>query len=283
MCSLIILKEGKEIARYNRIENIRLNQYSVSKSFVSTAVGMAVDDNKLSLDECIFDYFKDDMPENPRKKWSYVTVRNLLTMSLGLDRAILHGELRYRQKNIDWPKHIFRHKFSKAPGSRFVYNNEGSYLAGLIVERIYGCNLVEFLMPRLFEPLGIYLPTWERDPMGSIFGSSGLMLTTEEIAKFAQLYLQGGIWKSNRLISNSWVDMVSKCQIETGEDNNPWRSKYSFFFWLGPGNSFRADGKYGQYAIVFPDKDCVVAINSFYDEDNDEILNSLWRYIYPKI
>ncbi|MGM0508564.1 MAG: serine hydrolase domain-containing protein [Fusobacteriota bacterium] len=278
---IVILKDGEKVAQHQWRPEARQNQYSISKSFTSTAVGLAVEEGILNLEELVVDCFPDEIPENPSENLLKLKVRDLLTMGLGQDRPHMMGSERASLGNKNWVKYCLNRPFSKKPGSKFRYSNAGPYLAGVIIQKRVGMNLVDYLMPRLFTPLGIYLPTWELDPQGKTFGSSGLYLTVSEIAKFGQLYLQEGIWEGKQLIPKSWVKEATKEQIKTGR-KDPDKAGYGYLFWRGKHNSYRADGKYGQYSIVIPDKNAVVAINSYNIKDKP-VRKHIWSEIYPKL
>lgn len=279
--NVLVLKDGEKIAAYNWEPEIRQNQYSVSKSFTSSAIGIAIEEGLLTLDDTVIEFFPDEAPDNPSERLQRLKVRHLLTMSVGHAEPHLMAEQRYTTDEMDWVRLSLSIPLDYEPGTHFLYSNVGPYLAGMIIKRLTGSNLLEYLMPRLFEPLGIWLPTWETDPFGNSFGSGGLMLKVSEIAKFGQLYLQGGEWEGKQLIPRRWVEEVSKTQILTGADS-PYNAEYSYLFWKGPNGSYRADGKYGQYSIIMPDKNAVVAINSF-NTGGENILDHVWEYIYPKL
>lgn len=279
--NIIILKDGEKIAEHYWEPEIRQNQYSVSKSFTSAAIGIAIEEGLITLDDPVIDFFPEKAPENPSDRLQRLKVRHLLTMSIGHNEAHLMAEQRYSMKDLDWVRYSLNLTLDHEPGTHFLYSNVGPYLAGMIIKKLTKCTLLEYLMPRLFEPLGIWLPTWETDAMGNSFGSSGLMLSVSEIAKFGQLYLQKGEWKGRQLIPREWVNETAKAQIKTGIES-PYNAEYSYLFWKGPNNSYRADGKYGQYSIIMPDKNAVVAINA-YNTSKDNILDYVWKYIYPLI
>ena len=279
--NIIVLKDGEKIAEYHWVPEIRQNQYSVSKSFTSTAIGLAIGEGLLTLEDSVIDFFPDKVPDNPPERLQRLKVKHLLTMSMGHSQPYLMAEQRYTMKDMDWVKYSLNLPLDYEPGIHFIYSNVGPYLAGMIIKKLTNCNLLEYLMPRLFEPLGIWRPTWETDAKGNSFGSSGLMLTVSEIAKFGQLYLQKGQWKGRQIIPVEWVNQVSKTQIKTGQVS-PYNSEYSYLFWMGPNNSYRADGKFGQYSIIMPDKNGVVAINA-YNTGQQNILDYVWKFIYPLI
>lgn len=281
MTGLVILKDGEELARHIWEDEICQNQYSASKSFTSAAVGIAQAEGLLAIEDAVLDYFPADAPENPCPKLTQLKIKHLLTMTLGQSEAHLMGGSRPAMITDNWVKYLLAQSFSHVPGERFLYDNAGPYLAGLIVQRRAGCNLVEYLMPRLFRPLAIPLPIWEVDRNGDTFGAGGLFLTVTHLARFAQLYLQQGRWNGEQLIPADWVAETARPRIVTGH-TGVHSSHYGYLFWNGPDGSFRADGKYGQYGIVLPKKNAVIAINAF-NRSKDNILDSVWEYLVPVI
>lgn len=189
-----ILQNGETIAEKHWDEEIRRNQYSVSKSFVSAAMDFAVQENLLSLEEKIVDAFPGEIPDRPDLFLQNLTVRHLLTMSIGQDQGYLMGPQRPFLETENWVRYALHQRFTFMPGEKFVYSNVGPYLAGILVQRRSRSHLIDYLMPHLFAPLHITRPTWETDPQGNVFGAGGLFLCVSELAKFAQLYLQNGSW-----------------------------------------------------------------------------------------
>jgi CubicO group peptidase (beta-lactamase class C family) len=251
-----VFRDGELIASADWDEEIRRNQYSVSKSFTSAAVGFALREGLLSLDERLIDAFPGETPSQPSPFLQEARIRDLLTMGLGQDGAYLMGGQRIGMDAVDWVRCALALPFVTKPGTAFVYNNVGPYLAGVLVQRRAGCDLVSYLMPRLFAPLGIRRPLWECDPAGYTFGAGGLVLSVSELAKFTQLYAWKGNWKGRQILSPEWVEESTAPQIDNGHEG------YGYLFWRGPGNTYRADGKYGQFGIVAPDKHAVIAVNA---------------------
>lgn len=254
--NIIVRRDSETVFRADYDGEIRRNQYSVTKSFTSVAVGIAQKEGILSLDERLTDAFRDDLPAHVSENLRQATVRDLLTMCLGQDRGFLMGEQRPFLPETDWVKYSLALPFVHAPGTVFRYNNVGPYLAGVLVQRRAGCTLDRYLTPRLFAPLGITAPTWETDPMGYSFGAGGLFLCVSELLRFGELLLAGGKWNGRQLIPADYVAEAGAKQVENGGDG------YGYLFWRGAHNSYRADGKYGQYAIVLPDDNAVIAVNA---------------------
>ncbi len=272
---IIVEQNEKVLVRYTSEPPCRRNVYSASKSFTSSAVGIAQKEGLLSIDELLTDVFKDDLPEEISPYLQKATVRDLLTMSLGQAKPFLMGENRPYYEEKDWVKLALKQEFDSFPGEKFLYNNSGPYLAGILVQRRSGTDLVHYLMPRLFEPMGISLPTWEVDPLGRTFGAGGLFLTLDELHKFSKLYLNGGVYCGKRLVPEDWVREASRKQVDNGSYG------YGYLFWRGADNSYRADGKYGQFCIIYPDKNACITVVSE-SRNAVEILKAIHEDIVPQ-
>ncbi len=272
---IIVEQDGEVLARYTSEPPCRRNVYSVSKSFTSTAVGIAQSEGLLSLKEPLVEAFKNDLPAEISPYLEKATVRDLLTMSLGQAKPFLMGAERPYYEEHDWVKLALKQEFSSFPGEKFLYNNAGPYLAGVLVQRRSGENLVHYLMPRLFEPMGITLPTWEIDPLERTFGAGGLFLTLDELHKFSKLYLANGSYDGKQLVPTEWVREATKKQVENGSFG------YGYLFWRGADNSYRADGKYGQFSIIYPDKNACITVVSE-SRNADVILKSIHENIVPQ-
>lgn len=259
-------------------DECRRNVYSASKSFTSCAVGIAEREGLLSLQERLVDAFADDLPAHPDEHLQQATVRDLLTMCLGQAQGSLMGAQRPLYEEDDWARLALAIPFTDAPGTRFCYNNVGPYLAGLLVQRRCGCDLVSYLTPRLFAPLGIRRPMWETDPLGNTFGAGGLFLTLSELHRFGELYLQGGRWNGRQLVPERWVMKSTSKQVENDRD----AYGYGYLFWGGEAGSFRADGKYGQFSILMRDKDAVVTVVAE-SRRAGALLHVIFDEIYPQL
>ncbi|MFM8263936.1 MAG: serine hydrolase domain-containing protein [Pirellula sp.] len=260
MHSLMILRHGKVIAEaWWAPEDADKPHvlWSLSKSFTSTAVGLAVQEGKLSIDDRVVGFFPEDLPAEPVENLRNMKVKDLLTMSTG------HADEPNVRQTQDWIKSFLAHPVPHAPGSFFRYNTPATFMQSAIVQKVTGQTVVEYLQTRLFDPLGIDPPRWDKNPQGISLGGYGLFLKTEEIAKFGQLYLQKGLWQGKQLIPADWVDLATSKQVSNG--NNPssdWNQGYGFQFWRSRHNAFRGDGKDGQFCIVMPDQDAVVVMTA---------------------
>jgi CubicO group peptidase (beta-lactamase class C family) len=253
--------------------------WSLSKSFNSTAVGLAIAEGKLSLDDPVLKFFPNDAPPDPSDNLKAMTVRDLLTMTCGYEtepKAALGGPS---------VKTFLAHPVPHKPGTHFQYNTMGSYTLSAIVTKVTGQTSLEFLKPRLFEPLGIENPQWDASAEGNSLGGYGLKLCTEDVAKFGQLYLQKGQWNGKQLIPHSWVEQATSRQVPNDRESHAkmgedWKQGYGFQFWRCTHNAYRGDGAAGQFCLVIPDKDLVIAITAQTGNMQGE-LNVIWEKLYP--
>jgi CubicO group peptidase (beta-lactamase class C family) len=253
--------------------------FSLSKSFTSTAVGLAVAEGKLGVDDEVIKFFPDEVPAEPSKTLKAMRVRDLLTMSAG------HHAEDLAAFDIDSDEPLTRVFLSMPvahkPGTLFVYNTPATFMQSAIVQRVTGQNLVEYLRPRLFEPLGIADPRWVQTKQGIAQGGTGLSLRTEEIARFGQLYLQKGQWNGKQIIPASWVEAATSRQVSNGsEPTSDWDQGYGYQFWRCRHGFYRGDGAFGQFCIVMPSLDAVVAINAG-TRDMAGVMNLVWEKLLP--
>jgi CubicO group peptidase (beta-lactamase class C family) len=251
--------------------------WSLSKSFTSTAVGLAVAEGKLSIDDPVLKFFPEDAPAEPSKNLKAMRVRDLLTMSTGhQDEVQLRGE-------SQWVSAFLRHPVPHKPGTHFQYNTPATYMQSAIVQKVTGQSVRDYLIPRLFQPLGIDDPQWDASPEGISIGGYGLYLRTEDIAKFGQLYLQRGQWKGQQLIPSEWIDQATSKQVSNGSDpERDWDQGYGFQFWRCRHGAYRGDGKDGQFCVVLPEQDAVVAITAN-TRDMQAELNLVWDKLLPAL
>ena len=225
LLGLIVAQRGETIYQHNWDSPCRRLLFSASKSFTGAAVGFAVQEGLLRLDDRLIELFPDEAPENPSENLCRATIRDALTMCIGQSRGYLMGAQRVGMAEEDWAKAVLALPFDEAPGTHFVYSNVGPYLAGLAVQKRAGCDLVDYLMPRLFAPLGIQRTVWEVDPLGRTFGAAGLLLALPELHKLGLLYQQGGQWQGKQLLDPNWVRESGSKQVENEEDG------YGYLFW----------------------------------------------------
>lgn len=254
--------------------------YSLSKSFTATAAGLAIAEGRFSLDDPVLSFFPDDVPATVSNNLAALHVRHLLSMSTGHAEDTT-GFLR-DSPDGNWVKAFLARPIEHEPGTHFVYNSGATYLVSAIVQKVTGSRVLDYLRPRLFEPLGIGNPTWETCPRGMDVGGWGLSITTEDIAKFGQLYLQKGVWEGEHLLPEAWIEEATTSQVSNGDPakESDWTQGYGYQFWRSRHNAYRGDGAFGQYCIVFPENDAVLAIMAG-TSDMQAVLNCVWEHLLP--
>jgi CubicO group peptidase (beta-lactamase class C family) len=256
--------------------------YSLSKSFTSTAVGFAVAEGKVRVDDRVASFFPKDLPANVSDHLAALRVKDLLTMSVG--NAPEPTWSMVEQQN--WVKTFLAWPIPNQPGSQFMYNSAATYMLSAIVHEVTGQIILDYLQPRLFAPLGIQSETWEICPRGINVGGWGLSIQTEGLAKFGQLYLQKGAWRGRQLLSGQWVEEATTFKIQQPppakpsrpNDQNDWLQGYCYQFWRCRHNAFRGDGAFGQFMIVMPEQDAVVAITAEAGDMQGE-LDLVWDHL----
>jgi CubicO group peptidase (beta-lactamase class C family) len=255
--------------------------FSLSKSFTSTAVGLAIADGKLKLDEPILRFFPEEAPPEPSASLKAMRIRDLLTMSTG------HHDEDIRDFSFSSSDSLVKKFLSlpvtHKPGTFFVYNTPASYMLSAIVQKVTGQTVLDYLKPRLFEPLGIANPSWEASKQGVSMGGFGLSVRTEDIARFGQLYLQRGQWQGKQIVPAEWVDAATSRQMSNGSSpTSDWEQGYGYQFWRCRHGFYRRDGAHGQFCIVMPQYDTVVAITSG-TRDMASVMNIVWDRLVPAL
>ncbi len=278
--SFMLLRHGHVVAEgwwapYNPRSPHML--YSLSKSFTSTAVGLAIAEGKLRLDDEVLKFFPENAPANPSENLQAMRVHDLLRMSTGQQTEPA------RTGDEPWTKTFLAHPVPFKPGTHFLYNTSGTYMLSAIVQKATGQTVLDYLRPRLFDPLGIEDPTWEVSPEGVSTGGYGLSVRTEDIARFGQLYLQKGQWQGKQLVPSEWVEAATARQTSNGSNpNSDWDQGYGYQFWRCRHGLYRGDGAFGQYCIVFPEHDAVIAITSGV-RDMQAVMNLVWDRLLPAL
>jgi CubicO group peptidase (beta-lactamase class C family) len=253
--------------------------FSLSKSFTSTAVGLAVAEGRLSVDDPVLSFFPDDAPAKPSRNLAAMRVRHLLSMATG------HTEdttgFMHTRRDGNWARAFLARPVKREPGTHFVYNSGATYMLSAIVQKLAGMTLLDYLTPRLFEPLGIQGAAWESCPRGINTGGWGLCVKTEDIARFGQLYLQKGEWDGRRLLPEAWVAEATSAQAPfSAGSGGDWQQGYGYQFWRCRHNAYRGDGAFGQYCIVMPDQDAVLAITAGV-KNMQAVLDLVWKHLLP--
>ncbi|GLW48960.1 hypothetical protein Stsp02_46210 [Streptomyces sp. NBRC 14336] len=254
--------------------------YSLSKSFTSTAAGLAVAEGLMSLDDPVISYFPEYDAEVTDPRTRAMLVRHVASMASGHEDETVD-----RARAID-PDDLV-HGFlllppDRDPGTVFAYNQPATFTLAAIVQRVTGRTLTDYLRPRLFDPIGIGEVAWLHDRAGRELGFSGLHATTDAIARLGQLYLRQGMWEGRQVLPESWVAEASR--VHTPNADGPmagadWRQGYGLQFWKSR-HGYRGDGAYGQYCLVLPEQDAVIALTSATVE-MQRVLDLVWTHLLP--
>lgn len=283
--SMLVLKDGATVyERYSpgQDENTLHILWSASKTFTATAIGFAVQDGLLTVNDKVSSFFRDDeLPSERSEYFSGLTVWHLLTMSSGFTRDIMGpveaGTVAHPASEVLAQQQRFK------PGTDFSYNSMNTYLLSAIVTKVTGLTAEQYLDRKLFKPLKIRRHIWEVSPEGYSMGGWGLHLTTRDLAKVGQFFLQKGLWKGKRILAESWFDEAMSAQVPTQKMPNgvEWRQGYGYQMWQCsvPG-VYRMDGAWGQFCIIIPDKNAVVTCNC-HTTHPETVLKSVFDNVYP--
>jgi CubicO group peptidase (beta-lactamase class C family) len=254
----------------------------LSKSFTSTAVGFAVADGKLRVDDRVVSFFPGELPQPVSEHLAALRVKDLLTMSVGNAKEPTWPMV----ETGNWVKTFLGWPIEKPPGTTFMYNSAATYMLSAIVQQVSGQKVLDYLQPRLFEPLNIQGATWETCPRGINTGGWGLSVPTEALAKFGELYRQHGSWQGRQILPAQWVAEATTFKIQQPlpakpsrpNDQNDWLQGYCYQFWRSRHNAYRGDGAFGQYMIVMPEQDAVLAITAEVSDMQGE-LDLVWQHL----
>ncbi|SFH46852.1 CubicO group peptidase, beta-lactamase class C family [Actinopolymorpha cephalotaxi] len=283
--SLMIIRHGELVASgwWAPYSPDRLHLlYSLSKSFTSTAAGFAVAEGLVRLDDPVISYFPEFEADITSPRSRSMLVRHIAAMASG------HVEETLQRAIEADPDDIVRGFLlvppDRDPGTVFAYNQPCTYTLGAIVQKVTGQSLTDYLRPRLFEPLGIGEVAWQQRPAGRDLGFSGLHATTDAIARLGLLYLQEGSWEGKQLLPAAWVAEATRSHVSNADGtpdgvNSDWQQGYGFQFWMSR-NGYRGDGAYGQFCVVLPEYDAVIAMTAATVE-MQALLDAMWDHLLP--
>ncbi|MCI1966081.1 MAG: beta-lactamase family protein [Oscillospiraceae bacterium] len=277
-------KTGDSVTHFWRT-NDPVNLYSASKTFTSLAVGMCAEDGRLSLSDPVLDFFP-QFRGLAAPGSEGITLLDLLHMSSGK----LHfwfGGMDKQKNEKDWAELFFRVPVTKKPGTQFFYSNACCYMLGRTVEKVTGKNVRDFLVPRLFSPLGIENPQWHTDPQGHTLCATQLFLTLDEFSRLGRLLLHGGVWGEKRLISEDYLKKMSSDTVPSGWDGceePECLSGYGYQVWRCSGQgAYRADGKYGQFCVLLPEQETAVTITAHEEKRPYSLVAAVLQQIAPRL
>ncbi len=253
--------------------------FSLSKSFTSTAVGLAIAEGKLRLEDPILSFFPHAQPLHVSDNLAAMQVRHLLTMRSG--HATDTMEAFTGGSDSNWVQAFLAQPVEHKPDTFFVYNTGATYMLSAIVQQVTGLTLREYLQPRLFKPLGIAYPSWESSPQGINVGGFGLSITTDEIARFGQLYLQKGLWREKTILPSGWVAEATTPIANGSQTAIDWEQGYGYQFWGCRYGAYRGDGAFGQFCLVMPEQEVVLAITAGLQQEMQQVLDLVWKHLLP--
>ena len=276
MHAVVVMRHGKVIGEmYPKpyAPEYRHTMYSCSKTFVGIAVGLAIEDNRLRLDDRVAAIFPELLPDSVSKDLADMTVRHLLTMASGVK-----PDWNMRSRGKEWIR-TFLSKPVEAPGTKYAYDSMVSYMLAAVVQKVTGKKLTEYLQERVFTPMNVTEWAWEESPEGVNTGGWGVHIQPESLAKFGQLILNEGRWEGKQLVSAEWIREMCKKHRETG------REVYGYHIWHcgGHDGAVRADGALGQYVISVLDKDMVVVMTEATLGNGRDQRRLIWDVLLPYI
>lgn len=280
--SFVLLRHGKVAAEgtYAPYESSRLHPiFSVSKSFTSAAVGIAIAEGRFGLHDRVVDLLPAKATGEIHPYIAAMTVEHLLKMTTAHRKST--------PTDIDDWVHGFLHtEPTHPPGTMYAYDTTGTHTLCAIIQETTGMTVHEYLRPRLFDAIGMGQVEWDSCPLGINKGGSGLKTTTDDLARFGQLYLNDGVWDGVRLLPEGWVEQSTRRQVDNSSakvmlDGKPG---YGYQFWRVRKNAYCAFGMAGQFVVVIPDKDAVfvtTANTQFVRDGQQMIMDCLWEALYP--
>jgi CubicO group peptidase (beta-lactamase class C family) len=279
--SLMVLRHGVVVAEgwWDPYRADAVHQlFSQSKAFTSTAIGFARAEGLLTLDDLVLDHLRDLAPAEPDPNLARMRIRHLLTMTTGHEAGI-HAELFDLD---DWERAALALPVAHEPGTGFVYTSAATYLLSVVLRRLTGQRLLEYLRPRVLEPLGIEGMRCDVSPSGVDNGGFGMSATTEDLACLGLLYLDGGRWGGRQILPPGWAEEATSFQTPSHLGDVDWAQGYGYQFWRCRYGAVRADGAFGQFAVVMPEQDAVIAITSG-TSDLQGVLDRVWEHLLPAV
>ena len=283
MHSLMVVRHGRVVADgwwapYSAERPHLL--YSLSKSFTSTAAAFAQAEGLFDLDDTVVQHFAEFDADITDPRSRAIRIRHVAAMASGHTREMLPEAM--ARDPAEPVRGFLLIPPDREPGTVFAYSQPCTYALASIIQRNAGMPLTSYLRPRLLDPLGIGPVGWQKFPPGREQGFSGLHARTEDIAKLGLLYLQGGQWEGKQLIAESWVAEATSRQVANPDEPNPdWRQGYGFQFWMAR-HGYRGDGAFGQFCVILPEQDTVIATTA-YTLEMQAVLDAMWDHMLPGI
>ena len=274
--SMIVMRHGKVVGEFYPAPfapQYQHTQYSSSKTLVSLAAGIAIDENRLRLTDRVATFFPEYLPDSICTNLADMTVRDLLTMQSGIK-----PDWGMRAKTTEWIKTFLGKPIPNKPGEVFAYDSMVTYMISAIVQKVTGKTVLEYLKEKMFNHMGVTVVNWEESPEGINTGGWGLHIQSESLAKVGQMWLDGGVWNGKQIVSKEWIEQMSAKQANGGDYGygyQVWMCKYP--------SAVRADGALGQYVIVVPEKDVVIVLTEASFTNGKPQRNLIWDNFLPQL
>lgn len=259
--SLVELSNTSEkIEVLNKARDLQ-NIYSVSKSITATAIGLLEFQKKINLDDKVKTYLGEFFPDNYEKKWDNVRIKHLLSQTIGEENGYLFSDEAYKIENPNWLEHVFSQELKYKVGEKMTYSNTNFYISSRIVEKITGTSLFNFLIENLFSPLDFLGYGSQCCPLGYTYGASGFFLRTIDMAKIGMIYLNKGYYNGKAFLSEEFITSASNAVTY----DHGSKRYYGYSFWRSDKNTpiYYADGAHGQFIIINPELNKVLAVQSY--------------------
>lgn len=283
--SFMLLRHGRIITEawwYPYRSDMNHIMHSVSKTLTSTAIGFAVNENLLTVDDAVISFFPQDLPADISPHLSALTVKHLLTMTVGNEQPPV-----FTKEEDNWVKSFLSTPIPNEPGSRFQYSSYATYILSAIIQKLTGESVLDYLKPRLLIPLGIDTMQWEVDNRGINTGGWGVRMKTIDMARLGQFYLQKGKWQGVQLLPESWIEEATTAHIYQKPDRTPEENAnddgaqgYGYQIWRSTHDAYRADGARGQLIVVLPEKDAVI-VTTANEPNMHRIMKLMWEHLIP--
>lgn len=272
-------------------------QHSATKSWTATAVGLLIDDGRLSLDAKVVSFFPELCPQPVSANLAAMTVEDLLTMRTGHTRGISGGDWRNLQSS--WVEAFLKEPVDEPPGQSFIYSSASSFMLSAIVTQVTGQTLHALLQARVLDHLGLDRLEWDLAPGGFNAGGNGLSCTSEDSLKFGVLHLNRGQWQGRQLLSPQWVDEATRNQVQDvwmgefdgkqylprdkNKANEAQREGYGYQWWMTEHGGYYASGVFGQQCIVLPAQDTVIVFTCGLRLGEKRLHQALWQHLFPAL
>lgn len=274
--SMIVMRHGKVVGEFYPAPfapEYQHTQYSSSKTLVSLAAGIAIDENRLRLTDRVAIFFPEYLPDSISANLAQMTLEDLLTMQSGIK-----PDWGMRAKTTEWIKTFLGKPVPNKPGEVFAYDSMVTYMISAIVQKVTGKTVLEYLKEKMFNHMGVTVVNWEESPEGINTGGWGLHIQSESLAKVGQMWLDGGMWNGKQLVSKEWIAQMSSKHANGGDYGygyQVWMCKYP--------SAVRADGALGQYVIVVPEKDVVIVLTEASFTNGKPQRGLIWDKFLPQL